>query len=63
MKMDSDELIGGISKFFDSTIQENLIKSANINNGDIIFLIGDEKEIVLTALGALRIYIGREEGL
>ena len=63
MKMDSDELIGGISKFFDSTIQENLIKSANINNGDIIFIIGDEKEIVLTALGALRIYIGREEGL
>ena len=63
MKMDSDELTGGISKFFDSTIQENLIKSANINNGDIIFLIGDEKEIVLTALGALRIYIGREEGL
>ena len=63
MKMDSDELIGGISKFFDSTIQENLIKSANINNGDIIFLIGDEKEIVLTALGALRIYIGKEEGL
>ena len=63
MKMDSDELTGGISKFFDSTIQENLIKSANINNGDIIFIIGDEKEIVLTALGALRIYIGREEGL
>ena len=61
--MESDELIGGISKFFNSTIQENLIKSANINNGDIIFLVGDKKEIVLSALGALRIYIGREEGL
>ena len=63
MKMESDELVGGISKFFDSAIQKDLIQSANIEDGDIIFLIGDEKEVVLTALGALRVLIGREEGL
>tara|TARA_Y100000748_G_scaffold223766_1_gene188416 strand:- start:4340 stop:6097 length:1758 start_codon:yes stop_codon:yes gene_type:complete len=63
MKMESDELIGGISKFFDNAIQKDLILSANMEDGDIIFLIGDEKEVVLTALGALRVLIGKEEGL
>ena len=57
MKMESDELVGGISKFFDNAIQKDLIQSANIEDGDIIFLIGDEKEVVLTALGALRVLI------
>ena len=63
MKMESDELTGGISKFFDNAIQKNLIQFVNMEDGDIIFLIGDEKEVVLTALGALRVLIGREEGL
>ena len=63
MKMESDELVGGISKFFDNSIQKDLIQSVNIEDGDIIFLIGDEKEVVLTALGALRVLIGKEEGL
>ena len=63
MKMESDELTGGISKFFDNAVQKNLIQFVNMEDGDIIFLIGDEKEVVLTALGALRVLIGREEGL
>ena len=63
MKMDSNELIGGISKFFGSEIQNQLIKIAMIENGDIIFIIGDKKEITLTSLGALRSYIGEKEGL
>jgi len=63
MKMDSNELIGGISKFFSSEIQNQLIKIAMIENGDIIFIIGDKKEITLTSLGALRSCIGEKEGL
>ena len=63
MKMESDELVGGISKFFDNPVQKNLIQCTNMEDGDIIFLIGDEKEVVLTALGALRVLIGKEEGL
>ncbi len=63
MKMESDKLTGGISKFFDNAIQKDLIQSANMEDGDIIFLIGDEKEVVLSALGALRVLIGKEEGL
>ena len=63
MKMESDQLQGGISKFINIDIQKEIIESAKIENGDIIFLIGDQKETVLTALGALRLHIGIEEGL
>ena len=63
MKMDSNELTGGISKFFSSEIQNQLIKIAMLENGDIIFIVGDKKEITLTSLGALRSYIGEKEGL
>ena len=63
MKMDCDELVGGISKFFSIDTQKDLIKNAKIENGDIIFIIGDEKDIALTALGALRVYIAEKEGL
>ena len=63
MKMESDQLQGGISKFINIELQKEIIESAKIENGDIIFLIGDQKETVLTALGALRLHIGMEEGL
>ena len=63
MKMESDQLQGGISKFINIDIQKEIIESAKIENGDIIFLIGDQKETVLTALGALRLHIGMKEGL
>ena len=63
MKMESGQLQGGISKFINIDIQKEIIESAKIENGDIIFLIGDQKEKVLTALGALRLHIGMEEGL
>ncbi len=63
MKMESDQLQGGISKFINIELQKEIIESAKIENGDIIFLIGDHKKTVLTALGALRLHIGMEEGL
>ena len=63
MKMESDQLQGGISKFINIELQKEIIESAKIENGDIIFLIGDQKETALTALGALRLHIGMEEGL
>ena len=63
MKMESDQLQGGISKFINIDIQKEIIESAKIENGDIIFLIGDQKKTVLTALGSLRLHIGMEEGL
>ncbi len=63
MKADEGQLTGGISKFFGEELQKELIANTGMNDRDIIFIIGDEKEITLTALGALRVEIGKLEGL
>lgn len=63
MKADEGQLTGGISKFFSSDLQKDLIKTTNMNDGDIIFLMGDKRSIVEPALGALRVEISRREGL
>ena len=63
MKAEGAVLTGGISKFFDKALQKELISTTGMNDGDIIFIIGDDKEITLTALGALRVEIGKVESL
>ncbi|MEA1882000.1 MAG: aspartate--tRNA ligase [Candidatus Marinimicrobia bacterium] len=63
MKGEGGLLTGGISKFFDENLQKELISSTAINDSDIIFIIGDDKELTQTALGALRVEIGKVEGL
>jgi aspartyl-tRNA synthetase len=63
MKTEYGQLTGGISKFIDDSLQKEIIKSSGMNDGDIIFLIGDERSIVEPALGALRVEIARREGL
>lgn len=63
MKVEEGQFTGGISKFFGKELQKELIANTGMNGGDIIFIIGDEKEITLTALGALRVEIGKLEGL
>jgi aspartyl-tRNA synthetase len=63
MKCESGSLIGGISKFFSKDIQEKLINEYNVENKDLLFLIGDKKEVVSNALGHLRTEIARIEGL
>ena len=63
MKAESGILNGGISKFFNDTLQKNIITKYSINDNDIIFIIGDQKEIVWQALGALRIEIAKREKL
>jgi len=63
MKADKGQLTGGISKFFSEKIQKALMAYAAMNEGDIIFMIGDKKEIALVALGALRVEVAKQEGL
>ena len=45
--LDGNLLEGGISKFFDSNLQKNIIKSCKILKGDIIFIIGDKSKTAL----------------
>ena len=63
MKNDSGSLAGGISKFFPEGTQKQIIKDLQLNDEDIIFMIGDSKKITLDALGALRLKLGQKENL
>tara|TARA_B100001029_G_C15053161_1_gene452309 strand:+ start:204 stop:1967 length:1764 start_codon:yes stop_codon:yes gene_type:complete len=63
MKNDSGSLTGGISKFFPEGTQKQIIKDLQLNDEDIVFMIGDSKKITLDALGALRLKLGQKENL
>ena len=63
MKGEQGALSGGISKFFSAELQGEICSSLEINDNDILFLIGDDKMIALKALGALRLDIAKREGL
>ena len=63
MKYTNGSLDGGISKFFNDAVKGQIINDLDVKEDDIIFIIGDSKKIVLSALGALRLYLGKKEGL
>jgi aspartyl-tRNA synthetase len=63
MKVKNVELTGGIAKFFSTDLQKKIISELKLNTNDIIFVVGDEKEVVWQALGALRVEIAKRENL
>ncbi|MFC1527621.1 aspartate--tRNA ligase, partial [Candidatus Neomarinimicrobiota bacterium] len=63
MKVGDGELTGGIAKLFDTDLQKKIISEIKLTNNDIIFVIGDEREVVWQALGALRVEIAKRENL
>ena len=63
MNSGMSDLSGGISKFFSEELKKNIIETFNIKDNDIIFLMGDKKNITLNALGHLRTFIAKIEGL
>jgi len=63
MKVENDILVGGIAKYFSEDLQKKIISGLLFKNNDIIFVIGDSKEIVWQALGALRGEIAKRENL
>ena len=63
MKVENDALNGGISKFFAEVLQKKIIDEFGLNNNDIIFVIGDKKEVVWQSLGALRVEVAKKEKL
>ena len=63
MKGENGKLNGGIAKFFNDDLQQDMISQLSIKDGDIIFIIGDAEKITQTALGALRCEIARIESL
>ena len=63
MKIENGKLNGGISKFFSADLQKKILADFALNNNDLLFIIGDEKEVVWQALGALRLEIAKRENL
>ena len=63
MKYEEGKLCGGISKFFSETLQKEIVKDLKINDGGILFMVGDKKNIACKALGNLRVLVAHKEGL
>ncbi len=63
LKCKDGKLDGGISKFFPNDIQAAMISELEVQDGDIIFMIGDDASVVLQGLGALRLELGKRENL
>jgi aspartyl-tRNA synthetase len=54
---------GGISKFFPENVQTDIIRSFKCHHGDAILFIADEWEKALTALGGIRLEVGKHLAL
>ena len=46
IKYQEGKFIGGISKFFSESLQVEIVEYSKINDGDILFMIGDSNDIV-----------------
>ena len=62
-KVNNNKFDGGIGRFFNETIQEQIINDNNISDNSIVFLIGDTSKVTLHAMGALRLKLGEREKL
>lgn len=60
IKKENDTLSSPILRFFDEKTIKELELKLNIQNGQTCFIIADEKNIVLSALGALRLKLANE---
>lgn len=63
MKMQEEGLASNIVKFFSDTLQKELIDRLQIDQGDLIFMIGDTKELTNQGLDHLRRKIAQDRGL
>jgi aspartyl-tRNA synthetase len=63
IKAENGVLNSGISNFFNDELHKQIISELSLKNNDILFIIGDIKEVVWQALGALRIEIAKREKL
>ena len=62
-KIKNNKFEGGIGRFFNEEIQNNIIVDNKIIDNSIVFLIGDDKKITLQAMGALRLKLADRENL
>ncbi|MEK9746119.1 MAG: aspartate--tRNA ligase [Pelagibacteraceae bacterium] len=58
MKYDGEKFDGGISKFFDSNLQNEIIKNFHLKDSSILLFIGDDFDRASKILGKIRIDLG-----
>lgn len=63
MKRSVNTLTGGISKFFDADQQQRLILQAEMEEGDLLFIVADQESRVNQALDHLRRRMAKERRL
>ena len=60
VKYENNEFVSGISKFLSDSEKEQLIDLFHLVDGDLLFFGADKNSVVYTALGALRLKLGRD---
>ena len=60
VKYENGEFTSGISKFLSEEEQSLLLKELDLHDQDILFFAADRKNIVYTAMGALRLKLGKD---
>ena len=63
VKYENKEFTSGISKFLSDDEKKKLIEELQLQDHDILFFACDHKNVVYTALGALRLKLGKDLGL
>ncbi|WP_096270679.1 aspartate--tRNA ligase [Paucisalibacillus globulus] len=63
LKVEEEELKGPIAKFISDEEKQGLFERANAENGDLLLFVADKTSVVYDSLGALRLKLGKENGL
>jgi len=63
VKVEEGGLSSGISRFFNDSLSEELIEVSGANPGDLLFFSADTWTTALTALGAVRLQLGKDLNL
>ncbi|WP_335970889.1 aspartate--tRNA ligase [Fusobacterium polymorphum] len=60
IKLTADGITSPIAKFLSEDEMKAIIEKTQAKTGDVIFIIADKKKVVVSALGALRLKIGKD---
>ena len=60
MKLTADGITSPIAKFLSEDEMKAIIEKTQAKTGDVIFIVADKKKVVVSALGALRLKIGKD---
>ena len=63
MNVKADAVQSSFAKFMNEEAMEALKKAANVEVGDIVFIVADKDPVVFASLGALRLKLGDKLGL